>query len=328
MKTAAAWLARRLGLYAVAAWAAITLGFALPRMVPGDPAAALLARLQGKAGPEAIAALRAGLGVSDAPLPRQYLDYLVALAHGDLGLSVSRFPTPVSALIGDALGWTVLLAGVSVTISFTLGAALGLAAAWRGGWLDTVVGPALMLLGAFPYFWLAMVALHVFGFGLGWFPLRHAWDTSIAPAPTFEFGWGVVRHAALPALTLVAASVGGWMLGMRNSAQAVLATDQVLLARARGLPTARVLSAYVLRNAMLPHLTGFGMALGFVVSGALLTEVVFSYPGEGWLLVQAVRAQDYPLLQGLVLAITLAVLFANAIVDLLTLAVDPRTRAA
>jgi peptide/nickel transport system permease protein len=326
--SALAWLARRLGLYAVAAWAALTLGFALPRMVPGDPAAALLARLQGKAGPEAIAALRAALGVSDAPLVEQYGAYLLALTRGDLGVSVSRFPTPVAELIGGALGWTLLLAGVSVAISFVLGSALGLAAAWRGGVLDTVVGPALTLLGAFPYFWLAMGALHVFGFGLGWFPLRHAWDTSVAPAPTLEFGWGVVRHAALPALTLVGASVGGWMLGMRTSARSILATDQVLLARARGLPTARVVSAYVLRNAVLPHLTGFGMALGFVVSGALLTEVVFSYPGEGWLLVQAVRAQDYPLLQGLVLAITLAVLAANALVDVLTLLVDPRTRAA
>jgi peptide/nickel transport system permease protein len=213
---------------------------------------------------------------------------------------VSRFPTPVADLIGGALGWTVLLAGVSVVISFTLGAALGLAAAWRGGAFDTVVAPALTLLGAFPYFWLAMVALQVFGFGLGWFPLRHAWDTSVMPGWTPAFVWGVARHAALPALTLVAASVGGWMLGFRNSARAVLAHDHVLLARARGLPTARVIGAYVLRNALLPHLTGFGMALGFVV----------------------------PLLQGLVLAITLAVLLANALVDLLNLVVDPRTRTA
>lgn len=320
------WLLRRLGLYAVAAWAAFTLAFALPRLVPGDPAAALVARLQGKASPEAIVALREALGVTDAPLHHQYVDYLQALAQGDLGVSVSRFPTPVADLIGSALGWTVLLAGVSVVISFALGAVLGLAAAWRGGALDTVVGPALTLLGAFPYFWLAMVALQVFGFALGWFPLRHAWDTSIDPGWTPEFLWGVVRHAALPALTLVAASVGGWMLGFRNTARAVLSADHVLLARARGLPLPRVLSAYVLRNALLPHLTGFGMALGFVVSGALLTEVVFSYPGQGWLLVQAVRAQDYPLLQGLVLAITLAVLSANALVDVITLAVDPRTR--
>lgn len=326
--TALSWLARRLGLYAVAAWAAVTLGFALPRLVPGDPAAALVARLQGQASPEAIEALRAALGVSDAPAWRQYVDWVGNLFQGDLGVSVSRYPTPVADLIGDALGWTLLLAGVSVVISFALGAVLGLVAAWRGGWVDTVVGPFLALLGAFPYFWLAMAALQLFGFGLGWFPLRHAWDTSNPDAGTVAYVWGVARHAALPALTLVAASVGGWMLGVRGSARSVMGSEQVLLARARGLPTRRLLSAYVLRNAILPHLTGFGMALGFVVSGALLTEVVFSYPGEGWLLVQAVRAQDWPLLQGLVLAITLAVLGANVLVDLLTLLVDPRTRTA
>ncbi len=279
----------------------------------GSPAAdALLARIEATADPDAqVPPLRSAPG----PVRRGAARH-PAVPRPGLGrrehAPVHRLPLPRRPL-GDPLPEPPARAA---------------AKAWRGGVLDTVVGPALTLLGAFPYFWLAMGALHVFGFGLGWFPLRHAWDTSVAPAPTLEFGWGVVRHAALPALTLVGASVGGWMLGMRTSARSILATDQVLLARARGLPTARVVSAYVLRNAVLPHLTGFGMALGFVVSGALLTEVVFSYPGEGWLLVQAVRAQDYPLLQGLVLAITLAVLAANALVDVLTLLVDPRTRAA
>jgi peptide/nickel transport system permease protein len=320
------WIGRRLGLYALAAWVSLTLGFALPRLLPGDPAAALLARLGGRAGPEATAALRAALGQTDAPIVTQYVRWLAGIAHGDFGVSVTQYPTPVATLVGNALGWTVLLAGVSVVISFTLGATLGLLAAWRGGWLDAVAGPALTLLGAFPYFWLAMGALHLFGFTLGWFPLRHAWDDAIAPGWTPAFIGSVVRHAALPALTLVAASTGGWMLGMRNTLLGVLGADHVTLARVRGLSSARVLLAYAGRNALLPNLASFGMALGFVVSGALLTEVVFSYPGQGYLLVQAVRGQDYPLLQGLFLAITGAVLLANAVVDVVTLWADPRTR--
>ncbi len=324
---AACWIAHRLVFYAVALWVALTLGFALPRLLPGDPAAALVARMQGRASPEAIAALRSALGQSDGPFGAQYLAWLRGLTQGDLGVSVSHFPTPVAALIGDALGWTLLLTGTSVVIAFTVGSGIGLLAAWRGGRFDTTACGALTLLGAFPYFWLAMGALHLFGFTLGWFPLRHAWDDALSPAWTLEFVGSVLRHVALPAATLVAASIGGWVLGMRNTVRTVLATDHIALARVRGLSTPRIL-VYAARNALLPHLTGFGLALGFVVSGALLTEVVFSYPGQGWLLVQAVRAQDYPLLQGLFLAITVAVLAANALVDALTLWADPRMRTA
>lgn len=321
------WFARRLGLYAVAAWASLTLAFALPRLLPGDPAAALLARLHGKADPTAIAALRDALGLSDAPMFRQYLSWLGDLARGDLGTSVAWFPAPVSEVIGGGLLWTAGLTGVAVLISFVLGTGLGAYAAWRrGGLLDTVLPPLLVLLGAFPYFWLAMAMLYAFGVWLGWFPLRHAYDDALAPGLTWEFARSVIAHGALPAATLVVATLGGWLLGMRNTMLGVLGEEHVLLARARGLSRGRVLLHYAVRNAILPNLTGFGMALGFVVSGALLTEVVFSYPGEGYLLVQAVHAKDYPLLQGLFVSITLSVLAANVLVDVVTLWVDPRTR--
>lgn len=323
------WFARRLGLYALAAWVSLTLAFALPRLMPGDPAATLVARMQGRASPEAVEALRAALGMSDAPLLRQYLDWWVALAHGDLGTSVAWFPAPVSEVIGTGLVWTAGLAGVSVVVSFVLGTALGIWAAWkRGGWADTILPPLFTLLGAFPYFWLAMAALSLFGFTLGLFPLRHAYDDALAPALTWEFVRSVVAHGTLPALTIVLATVGGWLLGMRNTMIGVLGADHVTLARARGLSRWRIVLQYAARNAILPNLTGFGMALGFVVSGALLTEVVFAYPGEGYLLVQAVRAKDYPLLQGLFCSITLSVLAANALADAVTLWVDPRTRTA
>lgn len=320
------WLLRRLGLYAVAAFVSLTVAFLLPRLMPGDPAAALLARLQGRADPAAIEGIRAALGITDAPVWRQFVDWLAGLAHGDMGVSVSAFPAPVTEVIAGGMGWTLGLAGVSVVTAFVLGSALGILAAWRrGGWADTILPPLFSLLGAFPYFWLAMAALYAFGFTLGWFPLRHAYDAAQVPG-TWAWARSVVGHGFLPALTIVVATTGGWLLGMRNTMLTTLGEDFVLLARARGLPRWRIVLQYAARNALLPNLTGFGMALGFVVSGALLTEVVFSYPGQGYLLVQAVRAKDLPLLQGLFLTITLSVLAANVLVDVLTLGVDPRTR--
>jgi len=221
----------------------------------------------------------------------------------------------------------VLLAGTALVIAFALGTLLGaLAAWWRGGWLDSTAPLVLSLVGAFPYFWLAMVAVYLLGFMMGWFPLRHAYDTGIRAGPTVAFAASVLHHAALPAATLVLASLGGWLLTMRNTMVGVLGEDHVRYARARGLPPRRIFLHYAARNALLPSVTGFGMALGFVLSGALLTEIVFSYPGQGYLLIQSVRAQDFPLMQGIFLTITLAVLGANWLVDAVTLILDPRTR--
>jgi len=220
-----------------------------------------------------------------------------------------------------------VLGGVALVISFVLGTTLGALAAWRrSGWLDAVLPPVLALSGAFPYFWLAMLALHLFGFTLGWTPLRHAYCDHLEPSLSLRFVVDAIQHAILPAITIIVATVGGWVLSMRNAMIGVLGTEQITLARAKGLSSRRVLWSYAARNALLPNLTSFGMALGFVLGGSLLTEIVFSYPGTGYLLIQAVRTQDYPLMQGLFLAITLAVLAANFLVDLATLALDPRTR--
>lgn len=322
-------LLRRLGFYVLAAWIALTLNFFLPRLMPGDPATALFARFRGKASPEALAALREVFGLTGAPLPSQYVTYLSHALRGDLGISVAYFPAPVSQVIGAGLPWTVFLAGGALLLSFVLGTLLGAAAAWwRRGWLDSVLPPLFALLGAFPYFWLAMVALYVLGFGAGWFPLGHAYDDDLVPGWNLAFVADVVRHAALPMGTVVIATMGGWLLSMRNTMIAVLGSDYVTLARAKGLSPARVALRYAARNALLPNVTGFGMALGFVLGGSLLTEIVFSYPGQGYLLVQAVRNQDYPLMQGIFLVITLAVLLANWLVDVLTVWLDPRTREA
>ncbi len=321
-------IASRLGFYLIAAWAALTLNFLIPRLMPGDPATIMAGRLSSSASPEAIAALREAFGGSDAPLYRQYGAYLADVAQGDLGRSISQYPARVSDVIATGMVWTLGLGGVAVVLSFALGTALGALAAWRrSGWLDSVLPPVLAMSGAFPYFWLAMLALHVFGFTLGWSPLRHAYCDHLEPGWSLGFIVDVVQHAFLPAVTIIIATIGGWLLTMRNAMIGVLGTEQITLARAKGLSNRRVLWSYAARNAILPNLTSFGMALGFVLGGSLLTEIVFSYPGTGYLLLQAVRTQDYPLMQGLFLAITLAVLAANFLVDLLTMALDPRTRA-
>jgi peptide/nickel transport system permease protein len=319
---------RRLGFYLVSAWASITLNFAIPRLMPGDPAAALVARFKGQMSPEALRSLRHAFGLVPGSVLRQYFTYLAHVARGDLGLSIAYFPAPVGDVIGTGLGWTLGLGGVALVISFTLGTLLGVVAAWRrNGRLDSWLPPALSFLGAFPYFWLAMLVLYLFGFTLHWFPLQHARD------PDLETGGGltviadVVTHAVLPATTVVLATLGGWMLSMRGAMLAVLGTDAIKLATAKGLQPRRIMWAYAARNALLPSVTSFGMALGFVVGGSLLTEIVFSYPGLGYLLVQAVRNQDYPLMQGLFLMITLSVLAANFLVDLLYIWLDPRARA-
>jgi peptide/nickel transport system permease protein len=318
---------RRLGLYTVAAWAAVTLGFVLPRLMPGDPATTLLARLRGRLSPAALTAMRDALGFADGSLVHQYAVYWRHLLDGDLGRSVAYYPVPVGEVIGTGLGWTVLLVGSAVLISFVLGTWLGVLAAWRrGGLIDRALPPVLALLGAVPYFWLAMLALFVFGYGLGWFPLGHAYSLERDPAWSLSFAADVARHAALPALALVAATLGGWMLGMRNSMVALLDADFIKLAWAKGLPEQKIMLRYAARNALLPSVTGFGMALGFVLSGSLLTEIVFSYPGLGFLIVQAVRNQDYALMQGLFLCITLAVLATNFLVDVAYVWLDPRTR--
>lgn len=321
------YIIQRLGFYLLAAWAALTLNFFLPRLMPGDPAVALFARFRGRLGPEALQALRETFGLTDAPLVSQYFIYLAHVFRGDLGISVAYFPSRVSEVIGTGLVWTIFLAGTAVVISFAIGTSLGVVAAWRRrGWVDNWLPSTLVFLGAFPYFWLAMVALFLLGFTLGWFPLGHAYGDDLTPGFSAAFIADVLRHAALPVATVVLATLGGWLLSMRNTMIAVLGSDYINLARAKGLSPSRIVTRYAARNALLPSVTGFGMALGYVLGGSLLTEIVFSYPGQGYLLVQAVRNQDYPLMQGIFLVITLAVLGANLLVDLVYLWLDPRTR--
>lgn len=318
---------RRLGFYLIAFWASITLNFLLPRFMPGDPVSRMFARTQGKMQPEQIEALRKMLGVDTRPLWEQYVDYMHNILTGQMGISISRFPTPVTEVIASQIGWTLLLGGTALVFAAIIGNLLGILAAWRrGGAIDSALPPLLIFIGSFPYFWLAMGALYLFGVVLGWFPIRHAFTDGLEPAFTWEFIGDVGAHLVLPALTIVLVSVGGWMLGMRNTMIATNAEDYITMAEAKGLRPGRIMFRYAARNAMLPSVTSFGMSLGFVVGGALLTEVVFAYPGVGYQLLNAVQGLDYPLMQGLFLTITAAVLLANFLVDVLYVRLDPRVR--
>jgi peptide/nickel transport system permease protein len=321
------YLARRIGFYLIAAWASITLNFLLPRMMPGDPASMIMAQFQGQARPEQIEAMREAYGLSDAPLIEQYWTYLQHIVRGDFGLSISSFPSPVLDVIGTSLQWTLLLGLVATIVGFGLGMLLGIIAAWRrGGWADSFLPPVLLFIGSFPYFWLASLAVFFLGFYWQLFPLRHSYADTLSPSFSLEFIASVGYHLVLPATTIILVSIGGWMLGMRNAMIGVLAEDFITFAEAKGLSQRRIMFQYAARNALLPNVTAFGMALGFVVSGALITEIVFSYPGLGFQLFVAVRNLDYPLMQGIFLMITLAVLAANLLVDVLYLRLDPRVR--
>ena len=320
---------RRIGFYLLAFWVSITLNFLLPRLMPGDPVTRMLSRSQQRLEPQQVEALQQMLGVNGGPWWQEYPEYLRRIFTGDFGVSISRFPTPVTEVIAQQLPWTLLLGGVSLVIAVVLGNLLGILAAWRrGGLLDSVAPPLLVFIGSFPYFWLAMGALYLFGVMLGWAPLRHAFSVGLTPSWDPTFIGDVAAHLLLPALSIVLVSIGGWMLGMRNTMIATNAEDYILMAEAKGLSPTRVMLRYGARNALLPSVTSIGMSIGFIVGGALLTEVVFAYPGVGYQLLAAVQGLDYPLMQGLFLTITAAVLLANLLVDLVYVRLDPRVRVA
>ncbi len=303
-------LLRRIVFYIVALWASVTINFIIPRLAPGNPAQALMARFQGKLNPDALHALEIQFGITNESLWTQYWDYIGNLLHGNLGLSITYFPTSVASVIAQDLPWTLVLVG-----------------AWRRGSLaDSVLPPFMILFSAVPYFWLALILLYVLGFKLNLFPLSGGYNTNVSPGLNGDFLASAIGHAILPALTIVISSIAGWMLGMRNTMITTLTEDYVLMAQAKGLPEREVMYAYAARNAILPNITGFALALGFVVGGALFTEMVFSYPGIGYALLQAVQNSDYPLVQGIFLIIAIAVLAANFLADLVNTALDPRTR--
>ncbi len=323
------YLARRFIFYFVAFMIAMSINFFLPRMMAGDPVTMMYASYQGEMSPEVMDALRAAYGFEEgASFLGQYLTYLRSTFRGELGISILAYPSSVASVIGLSVGWTFLLVGVTIVIIYLLGSVLGVMAAWkRGGFVDNYLVPFFGFFRAFPYFWVALLVLFVFSFRLGWLPLGRAYDINMLkdwrnPA----FVGSVLLHGILPVFTMVLTGLGSRILSMRNNMISVVSQDFVVLARAKGLPEGKIMLKYAARNALLPTITSFAIQLGFLIGGTVVTEQVFSYPGMGYTLLLAVNARDYPLMQGVFLAITLSVLALNFIVDILYVFLDPRVR--
>jgi len=285
----------------------------------------MIAKIQGRVTPQMIAAIKAQFGAGlNQPEIVQYWNYLKLLAHGNLGESIT-LSAPVSQVLSSQVWWTIGLIGVATVFSFLIGTFLGVMFGWtRGSRVDTVI-PLATFFQSVPYYFLGTVLIMLFASQLNWFPLMNAYDPSLNPGWDWTYIASVIRYGELPILSIVISSLAGWMLGMRNMMITTIGEDFVLMAVAKGLPRRRVIW-HAARNAILPSIANFALTIGLLVSGALLVEQVFNYPGVGNLLVNAVGNEDYPLLQGIFLLVTFTVLGANFLADILYYALDPRTR--
>ena len=322
-----AFLTSRLLFYIAAFMVAITFNFLLPRLMPGDPFDIMFAASQGKIQPDQLDVLKEQFGFVAGPWHVQYWEYLKGIFSGNLGPSISFYPTPVTEIIAGALPWTVFLAGVSTVICVFIGNLLGMFAAFnRGGAFDAWFSPFLLFVSAFPAMVSAMFILFFFGVELDWFPISYGYNPDIDPGWTLEFFLSVAYHAALPLFSMVVVGLAGWLYLMRNSMINTLGEDYITMGKAKGLSDKRVMINYAARNAVLPVVTAVAMSIGFLVGGVLLVEIVFNYPGVGNMMLTAVSGRDYPLIQGLMLIIVVCVLVANFIADVAYLWLDPRLR--
>jgi peptide/nickel transport system permease protein len=324
------YILRKVVLFIITLWAAITLIFILPRLMPGSPVDAALGKLASAGVPitnAEKAAIEAQLGAPHTSLFVQYGDYLRNIATLRFGTSYSFPSQTVAQTIGRALPWTVFLVGTTTVFAFVIGTLLGVYAGWRRGKRgDSTVTIGATVFGAFPPFWLGLLLLYWLAFKYGWFPLKGGYSPGTTPNWSLSFLGDALDHSVLPALTLAITLLSGWVFGMRNNMINTLGEDYVTFAEANGLRTRTVALLYAARNALLPNVTAFGLALGAVIGGAVLVEGVYSYPGVGNLLYLAVTNHDFPLMQALFLVITLSMLVAIFIVDLLYVRLDPRVR--
>jgi peptide/nickel transport system permease protein len=324
------WFARRLLFYVFAIWVALTVNFLLPRLMPGDPLGGLLQHMtpsQLAGNPGLIDTYQALLGGGDNSIWQDYVTYLGRIVHFNFGISTSNYPTPVSEVVGRTLPYSIFLVGVAFLLAFIIGTTIGMVAAWRrGGVVDNVFVSAFMAIGAFPAFFTALIALYFLGLKAGWFPIQHAYDTGLEPGFNWTFMSSAFRHSQLPILVIVAAYAGGWVLNMRTVMINTISEDYVAMAQAKGLSDRRVMTLYAGRNAILPPLNGFAALFGSAVGGLVFVEFIFSYPGAGYTLQQAVLGNDYALAQAILVVLSVTVILANLLMDVLNLVLDPRLR--
>ena len=319
------YLARRGGLFLVTLWAALTVNFIIPRVMPGNEAQAVLSTFR-NINPAALHALEIqfGTGVHQS-IFASYFQYLGNCLTGQFGVTAQG--VPVMSEIGSKLPWTLGLVGVTTVLAFAIGTLAGAASAWRrGGRLDGILPPSLFILSTIPVFFVGLLLIYVFAVKLTWFPLSGNYSVGATPSFSLSFIGDVLKHAILPGLSLVIVTAGLWVYSMRNNMVTTISEDYVKTARAKGLADRRIMSDYAGRNAVLPNLTGFAMQMGYVLGGSIAIEYLFSYPGLGYLFYTSTTDHDLPLMQGLFLFYTLAVLVCVLIADLVTAVLDPRTR--
>ncbi len=324
-----AYLMRRIAMAALVVLVAVSVNFAIPRMMPGDAVEQQLAAVSAAGGQvgdmqAAVAALRERYGL-DRPVLEQYFTYLWNAARLDLGFSIAHYPERVAHSVMSSLPWTIGLLGTATLISFTLGTLLGGMLAWPGAprVLKVVLLP-LVVLSAVPYFMLGVVLLAIFGLAWPLLPVAGGFPFGHVPSASLETAGLIAYHAVLPAASIVLASLGTWAVAMRGMLVGVLGEDHIMLAEAKGLGARRIFFAYGMRNALLPQLTQLALKLGLLVSGAILVEVIFAYPGIGYRLYVAIGQKDLFVIQGIVLLLSLSIALAMLLLDLLYPLVDPR----
>jgi len=309
----------------------VTIVFFVPRLVPGDPLGAVflkLAAIGGSLGATELVEEYTRMFGLDKSLWEQYVSFLRELARGNLGYSISSFPSQVSELLGAALPWTIGLLTVTTLLSWILGSLIGAVVGWRGKkspFFQALV-PIALVLYTTPYYILAIILVFLFAFHWRIFPLSGAHSVGLEPKLSLEYILDVLRHAVLPALSILLVSLGWWFLSMRSLITSLKGEDYILHAEAKGLTDRRILWGYAFRNALLPQATGLAISLGRIVGGALITEVIFAYPGLGWLIYNSITSLDFPVIQGGVLLVVLSVAFANFIIDIIYPLIDPRIR--
>jgi len=330
-------LGRKLCVFLLTVWTSATLIFIIPRLAPGDPIAAMIARMSQQSGyvenaDKIIEGWRERFGLNDPP-SIQYVRYLGNLFHFDLGYSMASFPATVSVMIGRALPWTVGLSLVSILATFLIGNFVGALLAWQKTprWIKLCIPPT-MIFTSIPGMLAAVALLYIFSFQLHrWlglsaplFPLRGAYGRGLEPGVSWPFILSVIHHGILPVTSIVLVRFGYWALGMRGMMITVEGEDYMHLARAKGLRPFYILYHYMIRNAILPQITGLALSLGTMVGGQVLVEIIFSYPGMGTLIYTAVRNQDFPVIQGATFIIIVGTATAVLLIDLLYPLIDPR----